>query len=153
MSKYKGFTDGTKSNDITEIMEHMRSFNTSEDTPLVGFFWYDIKNNELFGVQSIDADQTPYYKGKKTLQKTHKKYWQKEVHRSSKDPRIKGDYTMTPRGRVYQLQDKTFVVYVGRWIDKYQDKIEDLIKEEFNIDKFEFVIDSHWDIGQGWDGD
>jgi hypothetical protein len=137
--------------DISEIMDHMRSF---DDNPsFVGFFWYDSENNELFGVRTIPVNQAPTFNGKKTYNQTHKSYWQRELHRSSKDKRIKGDYTMTPRGRVYQLQDKTFEIYVGNWIDKYQAELTELIKEEFNIDEFMFVIDEHWDIGHEWSGD
>lgn len=60
---------------------------------------------------------------------------------------------MTPRGRVYQFQDGTFKVYVGSWVNKYLKEVALLIKEEFNINEFEFVIEPHWEIGTGWAGD
>ena len=138
---------------ISDIIDDMRSFN-NQNTPSVGFFWYDSKNNVLFGVQSIDVNEIPFdTNGMKTIRKTHKTYWQKELHRPLKDPRIKGDYTLTPRGRVYQSKDNAFKVYVGNWINEYQNEVAKLIKEEFDIDEFEFVIDEHWDIGNGWSGD
>jgi len=142
----------TNENECLEIIEDMRSFN-DQNPPSVGFFWYDPKTNELFGVQSIGANQTSFNNGRRTLRKTHREYWQKEKHRSSKDRRIQGDYTMTPRGRVYQFQDGSFKVYVGSWITKYLHKVEKLVKEEFNINEFNFVIEKHWEIGTGWDGD
>jgi hypothetical protein len=136
-----------KDADISDIINDMRSFNNQNEDPFVGIFWYDSKNNELFGIQSISVNQIPFdNNGKKTFRKTHKDYWKRESYRPSRDKRIHGDYTMTPRGRVYQLKDNTFKVYVGDWINEYRDKVTDLIKEEFNIDKFEFIIDEHCGI-------
>ena len=33
-----------------------------QDDPYVGIFWYDINNNELFGVKSTLASDRPYTK-------------------------------------------------------------------------------------------
>ena len=49
-----------------------------------------------------------------------------------KDKRFKGDYTQVPRGRVFQFEDGTFVVFTGDWINNYPD-VKSLILEEFDL--------------------
>lgn len=42
-----------------DIMASMASFNET-NPPSVGFFWYDVNNNGLFGVQSIGAKKEEF---------------------------------------------------------------------------------------------
>ena len=69
----------------------------------------------------------------------------------SKDKRSNGNYTLVPRGRVFEFKDVGYVVFTGEWIDNCPEA-KDLILFEFNLpeDKTEFRKDSHWDIGHGW---
>ena len=68
------------------------------------------------------------------------------------DTKFKGDYTQVPRGRVAWTIDK-FIVLVGKWAEPIQDKLSELLEQEFSLPYFEFVYDEHWDLGHGWSGD
>lgn len=111
---------------------------------------------ELFGVKSADVDDVPYYKSAlfgnaevKTCRPLHYKIWEREHHRG-KDDRFKGDYTLVPRGRVFYVKDKGFVVIVGDWIDDYPEAKAEIILE-FNLPKdVKFKKDVHWNIGHEW---
>lgn len=55
-------------------------------------------------------------------------------------------------------QNKKFLIKTGNWINdsKYVDDTEyvkKLIIDAFNLseEKYKFVIESHWDIGNGWE--
>lgn len=92
----------------------------------------------------------------KTGRMLHKNIWQKEFYKN-KDKRFQGDYTLIPIGRVFEFKKdnkESFKVFVGEWINKYTEAKEQII-EEFNLQNqdIEFIIDEHWNIGQGWSGD
>jgi hypothetical protein len=127
-----------------EVMETMKANFDHQDEPEVGIFWYDKNANELFGVVKQEAMDVPSYNGRKTVRKLHKDYWNGEQHRAKgkgKNPApFVGDYTQIPRGRIFQLDDGTFQVMCGSWMN---DTIMALIIEEFNLkgQKVTAVID------------
>lgn len=146
----------TPDEEINVFRELMADNISKQDDGEVGIFWYDPKEQELFGVKSADVNDVEYYNSTlfdhaevKTCRPLHYKVWEREYHRG-KDKRFRGDYTLVPRGRVFYVQDKGFVVIVGDWIDQYPEA-KDEILYEFNLpDDTEFRKDVHWDIGHGW---
>lgn len=125
----------------------------SQEDPQVGIFWYDVVNDELFGVVSEPAEDAKEYISEfgshtRTGKRLHKDIWKKEYFKG-KDKRFQGDYTKIPRGRVFQIDDK-FVVMVGDWVDEYP-QVKDEVLYEFQLPKnTEFRKDIHWNIGHGW---
>ena len=125
-----------------------------KDNPEVGLFWYNEAEKELFEVHSIPASSLP--EGQSTYPKLHKTIWQKlrakarQKKKENKlyDPIYLSDYTKVPRGRVF-YKDGIFYVFAGSWIT---DKIKNLIKKEFKLQKVNvvFKVDKHWEIGHGW---
>ncbi len=141
--------------EVNAFMDVMASNDELQEEPSVGIFWYDKDKNDLFGIVSALAKDVPYYSnnmfdGKvKTGRALHKNIWNKESKRN-KDPRFSGDYTQVPRGRVFEVENKGFVVMVGDWIEKYPEAKEEIITE-FNLpEDTEFKIDDHWNLGHGW---
>ena len=147
-------------NTINAMMDIMQNDMITEDDALVGPFWYDKNDNELFGVYSVPAEDVPFLDSRlfgekvRTGKKLHKDIWGKEQYRKHKDPRFKGNHTLVPRGRVFQTEDGMFKVMVGNWINDYPEAKE-LIISEFQLpkDKTEFIVDEHWDIGHGFSDD
>ncbi|MCL1866038.1 MAG: hypothetical protein FWF82_01355 [Oscillospiraceae bacterium] len=141
-----------KHKNIIEIMES--GLETQSDAKL-GIFWYDRESGELFGVRSAFADEISYDgNGSKTIRTLHKSVWAKEKQRAaskSQNTLFKGDYTLIPRGRIFQfLPDNHFEIMVGSWIDKYPAAVE-LIINEFDLPPDTVVTkDIHWEIGHGW---
>lgn len=146
-----------------EAVELMRQF-IDNGKPKLGIFWYDHKNNTLFGVEKGDAELYAGQGRLSTFPKLHKTYWQKMHHRAvakSDTTSIffrEHDYTQIPMGRVF-LEDGIYYVNVGDWINGYingekcidADKVRQLVQDEFNLpDSFRFRQDVHWDIGHGW---
>jgi hypothetical protein len=138
-----------------DIMDLMRSFMDSQDEPKVGIFWYDDEAEELFGITKSEASIQPANsKGNKTVRTLHKNWWKKQEMRD----RAKGltdsayytDYTLTPRGRVFQNADGSFRIMCGTWMT---DSIKNLIIDEFDLQGqiVNVVQDVHWEIGNGWD--
>jgi len=146
----------TDDNLINAFREVMTANIEKQDDGEVGIFWYDPKENELFGIKSADVDDVPFYKSTlfdgaevKTCRPLHYKVWEREYHRG-KDARFKGDYTLVPRGRIFYVKDTGFVVIVGDWIDDYPEAREEIIAE-FNLpEDTKFKKDVHWSIGHGW---
>ena len=138
-----------------ELIKTMKEFEDNECTSSVGIFWYDWINKELFGVNKIDVDliQANSNNGMKTYPKLHKQLWRNILRHSNNEEmkKYETNYTLVPRGRVFQMKDDSFEVMVGNWIDSYPESKE-LIINEFNlpIDNTKFVKDSHWNIGSGW---
>ena len=67
--------------------------------------------------------------------------WAKEYFRAQAkhlDTKFKGDYTQVPRGRVAWIIDK-FIVLVGKWAEPIQEKLTELLEQEFSLPYFEFV--------------
>ena len=124
--------------------------------PSVGIFWYDVNKNELFGVYktlALDTQfnySTYFNKNIRTCRKLHYQIWKKEQQRK-KDSRFLGDYTIIPRGRIFEIENEGFIVCVGDWITKHPEAKQEIIYEfDLPEDKTEFLVDSHWDIGHGW---
>jgi len=138
-----------------EVITMMADNFGAQEFPKVGFFWFDVAENELFGVVTTLAKDIPFnMRGKKTVGMLHKNYWYKESKRaaaSGRPSRFTGDYTLIPRGRIFEIEGKGFEVLTGSWIDEYP-LAKDLIVEEFDLQDVhvEFVHDEHWDIGHGW---
>ena len=130
------------------IIEAMRPYLNDEEKPQIGIFWYDEKENDFFGVNSLDYDEVQEINNRRTYPKLHKTVWQKQRHRG-KDKHYLGDYTMVPRGRV-NYENGEFVVYVGNWIDNYSKDVSELLTDYFNLNRFRFKKDIHWDLGHGW---
>lgn len=164
MTKDKNNINYTEGSEHSEIIGAMSEF-LDNGRPKVGIFWYDIAENELFGIEKTDADKAVFVNGKATIGKLHKTYWQKQHHRAVQKNDVKSifynehNYTMIPRGRVFLDENNgRFYVYVGHWltggINGHSVDIEgfrEVLSDEFNLpDDFEFVIDFHWDIGHGW---
>lgn len=145
-----------RSQDTRNAIAAMAESMEIQGTPMVGSFWYDIDDKELFGVSSELAEGRKFYDSSdmgsrvRTGSKLHKSVWQKEHHRG-KDPRFFGDYTQVPRGRVFEFEGQGFKVYTGSWISDHPEAKQQIIDEfELPEDRTEFVQDSHWDIGHGW---
>lgn len=146
-------TDNPLINTFRQLMIENNEF---VDDAYVGIFWYDINKNELFGVYSVLSKDIPYTHSKyfdadvRTCSRMHYAAWKKEQYRK-KDSRFQGDYTIIPRGRVFEIKDTGFIVCVGNWINRYpQAKQEILFEFQLPEDKTEFIVDEHWDIGHGW---
>lgn len=144
-----------KDDKINSAIELMLQNDAFQNEPSVGCFWYDVKNNELFGVYSCLAKDVEYYYSRtynkyvKTGSKLHKDIWKKEFYKN-KDSRFQTNYTLIPRGRVFEFRDDGFKVMIGDWIENYPNA-KKLILEEFDLpDETEFIVDSHWNIGRGW---
>ena len=120
----------------------------------VGIFWYHPLLEELFEVHSMPASTLK--KEHLTYPKLHKTIWQKLRHSNLNkkkkgliyDPIYLEDYTMVPRGRIFFIENK-FYVLIGSWIT---DKIKKLIIKQFHLQKSDVIFkeDSHWDLGHGW---
>ena len=146
-------TDNNMVNTFREIMANNNQF---VDDPCVGIFWYDPEEDDLFGIYSVLSEDTNYYESTmfggmaRTCRPLHYSIWQKECNRG-RDKRFQTmDYTKYPRGRVFEIKDKGFVVCVGSWIKQYP-SIKDLVLTEFQLpEDTEFLIDTHWELGHGW---
>lgn len=141
--------------EVNALKELMRANIEHQDDPEVGIFWYDVENDDLFGVKSASVDELKFYHSTmfnadvKTCKPLHYKVWERENFRG-KDKRFQGDYTQVPRGRIFYIKDRGFVVITGSWINDYPEA-KDTIRYEFNLpEDTEFQIDSHWDLGHGW---
>ncbi|MBP3253801.1 MAG: hypothetical protein J6M30_04775 [Bacteroidales bacterium] len=147
VNRQNGITPTTKE-EHKGIIEAMRPYLNTEEKPQIGIFWYDAAENDFFGVNSLDYDQIQDINNRRTYPKLHKTIWQKQRYRG-KDKHYFGDYTMVPRGRV-NYENGEFVVYVGSWIDEYNESVTELLKNYFNLKQFRFKKDIHWDLGHGW---
>lgn len=141
---------------INTFRELMIENNEYEGEPNIGIFWYDVNKHELFGVYSVPADmiqfqRSNYFNGNiRTFSKMHYAVWKKEQYKK-RDRRFLGDYTLTPRGRIFEIEDKGFLVCTGEWINNHPEAKEKILFEfDLPEDKTEFRVDEHWDIGHGW---
>lgn len=145
-----------ESDEVNAAIEVMINSFDEQNEPMVGPFWYDPINKEIYGhVVALAKDRPFYYspsfkKEVRTGSALHKAIWEREYFRH-KDKRFSGDYTLRPRGRVFEFKDEGFKVFVGEWINKYPEAKEEILYEfQLPKDKTEFIIDEHWDIGHGW---
>ena len=136
------------------VMETMSDNFDFQDEPKVGIFWYDTESGSLFGVSKIEACDLAFNSnGFKTVRTLYKTWWMKQRMRarSKQDYHsiFEKDYIEIPRGRIFQREDGTFQLMCGSWIT---DHIVNMVKEEFDLDNvtFEYVIDTHWELGHGW---
>ena len=145
--------ESDETNAAIEVM--INSFDEQSE-PMVGPFWYDPERKEVYGqIVALSKDRPFYYspswkKEVRTGSALHKSIWEREYFRH-KDRRFSGDYTLRPRGRVFEFKNEGFKVFVGEWINQYPEAKEEILFEfQLPKDKTEFVIDEHWDIGHGW---
>lgn len=124
-------------------MEDMKSFD--EQMPCVGIFWYDPEDNTLFGVRKKELTplmvEASRAKGVDVIDYPISSL----LHQPS-------NIKQRECGRVARTIDK-FIVLVGKWAEPIQDKLSELLEQEFSLPYFEFVYDEHWDLGHGWSGD
>lgn len=138
------------------LIECMAENLDDQDEILVGPFWYDTINQELFGVSAEPVSNCPFYQSKlfnqqvKTGKRLHQAIWKKE-HNHGKDKRFSvGTYTSFPRGRVFFLENDGPVVCTGAWIDKYPEARDEILYEFQLPESTQFIKKEHWDIGHGW---
>jgi hypothetical protein len=146
--------------DLEKAMNFMRSNLDRQDDGKVGIFWYDIRNNELFGVHidlpPLNAKANSSYGY--TTGVEHSTFWKKQYNKLKvKNDGIEiwpfsGDYKEQPRGRIFYVPNEDlFVIYTGKWMNDYPDA-KLLILDEFDLNnsKYEFRYGYHWDIGVAW---
>ena len=138
-----------------EVIASMSGNLENQEGPKVGIFWYDETGDELFGVTAAYVGELPFNDHrKKTVGTLHKSWWKKQQERAKAKNQFASiflkDYTLIPRGRIFQRDNGTFELMCGSWINEH---IIELVKDEFNLTNvpLEVIVDSHWEIGQGWD--
>ena len=130
-----------KDNAAIEVMRENEKY---ADDPLLGFFWYDKNKNELFGVTSTPASDCKWHEASqggaaiRTDRRLFKNIWEKECLRG-KDRRFTGDYSSTPHGRVFEIENKGYRVYTGEWIDDFP-QVKDEILFEFQLPEEDTVF-------------
>jgi Txe/YoeB family toxin of Txe-Axe toxin-antitoxin module len=145
--------------DEQSVMAQMAANRGKDGEPKVGIFWYNRATNQLFGVVShrvSDYTRANASDGRITCSEMHEDVWKKEFRiqkyqHGGQGPFI-GAYQDKPRGRVfYHMDDGTYEVAVGKWIEEYPQAYE-LILDEFNLppEKTTAKYAFHWDIGQSW---
>ena len=135
---------------LNDRMASMEKYLLDGDDQEIGIFWYlpSDEGGKLIGVYKIIASSIAFNDNNlKVYPYLHKKLWA-EVRKQY--PGLIGNYTSVRRGRVSATKNG-FELWIGSWYNDYKDEIDSLIKEEFNLQQFTVVIDSHWDIGNGWD--
>jgi hypothetical protein len=143
--------------DFINIMKE----NLHNEDPKVGIFWYNPDNESLFGVVALslsDNNVTNCPLGQ-TCKILHKKKWSIEFNKLKFKERkentypFDGPYENKPRGRIF-YKNNIFYIVVGDWIyDGLNYQAIDLIEETFDLtnENTKIVVDSHWDIGSGWE--
>lgn len=145
--------------DEQAVMAQMAANRGKDGEPKVGIFWYNRATNQLFGVVShrvSDYTKANASEGRITCSEMHEDVWKKEYYKQryqhgGQGPFI-GAYQDKPRGRVfYHIEDGTYEVAVGKWIEEFPQAYELIIKE-FNLppEKTSAKYAFHWDIGQSW---
>jgi len=129
-----------------------------QNEPKVGIFWYDPREDELFGVVPEILDKSKKTIRPNTISILHKDYWKKEHHkRKAKNKplgQFAGDFKDTPRGRIFwDEKNDIFQIKLGSWIKDYPEA-KKMIIDEFDLQNsnYEFRIESHWEVGVGWEG-
>lgn len=145
---------------VTGFMDLMsRHLDEDAEEPKVGIFWYS-PTYGCFGVDyryysEAPFEVTDFFSQRANMGKwIHQNYWS-YLRRKGKLPRkysMVTDYTRIPRGRVFGLEDGTFRVMHGKWIEDYPEAQQGILNEfDLPMDRTIFVYDSHWDVGHGWD--
>ncbi|MCL2212383.1 MAG: hypothetical protein FWB93_00915 [Oscillospiraceae bacterium] len=142
------------------LMDTMFGTPRPKEGAKVGMFWYNSRRNVLVGVFDEFAANLPFNQhGRKTIGKLHHIEWQNvradAIAMGSTDEIFsEEDYTLVPRGRVFQIRtpdDKEYYqIMVGSWFDKHPEAGQ-LVINRFNLQNadFDFVESEHWDIGKG----
>ena len=129
-----------------EMVDYMKS-NINKNPAQVGTFFYDTTKDKLFLVDTMSTEYAPTFgsgKGKRTTDKLHRDIWADEW--------MVGDFTMTPRGRVfYDNATNSYEIMVGHWADEYPNVLS-LVKKRFHLEneKCELKYGEHWEIGNGF---
>ena len=110
-------------------MADMASFD--EQMPCIGIFWYDPKDHSLFGVGKKEL--TP-----KMVEEARAKGVDVIDYPISSLLHQTSDIKRSVCGRVAWTIDK-FIVLVGKWAEPIQDKLSELLEQEFSLPYFEFV--------------
>ena len=151
-------TDYTET-EYRNVLAQMEANRGKGGIPKVGIFWYSEGRDELFGIVSHPVDdysRANASDGRITCSELHEDVWKKEFRRQ----RYKGDgtglfigqYQDKPRGRVfYNIDDETFEVACGKWLQQYP-HVYDMILKEFDLppERTSAKYAIHWDIGQSW---
>ena len=124
-------------------MAAMKAFD--EQMPCVGIFWYDPEVHTLCDVHKKEL--TPGMIEAAAKNDIH--YIEYSTSSLLHQP---SDIKRSACGRVAWNIDK-FIVLVGHWAEPILDELTELLEQEFSLPYFEFVYDSHWDLGHGWSGD
>jgi hypothetical protein len=143
-----------KNPDHETMIDYMENSLSLQTRPQLGIFWYDPKEDELIFVNKVFAHQVGFrWGGQKTIDAMHIAVWQSEKNKAKSKAKVwkySRDSSDTPRGRVWEIKNKGFVVTIGSWLDDYP-HVKDLILKEFNLPKnTEFRYDYHWDVGHGF---
>lgn len=82
----------------------------------------------------------------RTVKFNSEKYWN-----SRNRNKINLKFYEVPRGKVIEIKDKGFRVYVGNWINNYPNAKKDILYE-FQLPENEttFVIDNRWNVGSNF---
>ncbi|MDR0551343.1 MAG: hypothetical protein LBG72_04925 [Spirochaetaceae bacterium] len=140
---------------MTPIENVMMEYAELEEEPKLGIFWYDDKEKRLFGVTKQEACDINFSGSQnlKTVRSLHKTWWNRQrqllLQGKINDKVYYRDYTLVPRGMIFQDRQGKFFVMCGSWMN---DEILSLVKNEFFLDnvELEVVIDEHWELGHGW---
>lgn len=141
------------------VLAQMAANRGKGEMPRVGIFWYSVGRDELFGVVSHPVDdysRANASDGRITCSELHEDVWKKEFrkqkYKNEGTGLFIGPYEDKPRGRIfYHVDDDTFEVAVGKWIEEYP-HVYDMILKEFNLppERTSAKYAIHWDIGQSW---
>ena len=124
-------------------MADMASFD--EQMPCIGIFWYDPQEHSFFGVHKREISP-------RMVEESRAKGVDVIDYPTSSLLHQPSDIKQRECGRVAWTIDK-FIVLVGKWAEPIQEKLTELLEQEFSLPYFEFVYDEHWDLGHGWSGD
>lgn len=133
-----------------------RHLDDKEIPPRVGIFWYAL-GYKCFGVEysyysDIPFKDTEFFSQKaNTSRHSHPDYW---VHLQKRNKLPKefadiSDYSRIAHGQVFGLEDGTFRVMHGKWIEYFPNAKKDIINEfDLPEDKTTFIYNSVFDVGQ-----
>ena len=122
---------------MNAAIEYMKKLKEIQNTTMVGHFFYDEINNELYGVHSTFALGMEFMFSKKlnknikTINYSHKSIWLKGV-KGNKDDRFLKDYNNLHKGSVIQVENEGFYICINKCMMRYHNVI-DLVKFEFNL--------------------